>query len=42
MKILDLSHKHVEDPADDVSNRYDPMYVSRIVSAMVRPDLCVL
>uniref|UniRef100_A0A3Q3XF67 Protein-glutamine gamma-glutamyltransferase 2 n=1 Tax=Mola mola TaxID=94237 RepID=A0A3Q3XF67_MOLML len=38
MKILDLSHKHVEDPADDVSNRYDPMYVSRIVSAMINSE----
>ncbi|CAJ1050831.1 LOW QUALITY PROTEIN: protein-glutamine gamma-glutamyltransferase 5-like [Xyrichtys novacula] len=34
MKMLDLSHKHKDDPANDVANRSDPAYVGRIVSAM--------
>lgn len=35
LKLLDMSHKHVEDPAGDVSARCDPAYVGRVVSAMV-------
>lgn len=35
MKLLDRSHKHLEDPAEDVSARCDPAYVARVVSAMV-------
>ncbi len=40
MKILNLSHKHMEDPAADVAARCDPIYVSRVVSAMVGRSLC--
>lgn len=36
MRLLDLNHKHQKDPADDVSARCNPIYVSRVVSAMVR------
>lgn len=35
LKLLDMSHKHLEDPAEDVSARRDPSYVGRVVSAMV-------
>nr|XP_020476856.1 protein-glutamine gamma-glutamyltransferase 2-like isoform X2 [Monopterus albus] len=35
MKILDLNHKHLKDPADDVSARCNPIYVSRVISAMI-------
>lgn len=35
MKILDLNHKHIEDPAADVAARSDPVYVGRVISAMV-------
>lgn len=35
LKLLDMSHKHTEDPAEDVSSRCDPVYVGRVVSAMV-------
>lgn len=35
MRLLDLNHKHQKDPADDVSARCNPIYVSRVVSAMV-------
>lgn len=35
MKILDLNHKHAEDPAADVAARSDPIYVGRVISAMV-------
>lgn len=35
MKILDLNPKHLKDPADDVSARCNPIYVSRVISAMV-------
>lgn len=38
MMILDLNHKHQKDPADDVSARCNPIYVSRVVSAMVSND----
>lgn len=35
LKLLDMSHKHTEDPAEDSSARCDPVYVGRVVSAMV-------
>lgn len=35
LKILDLNHKHLLDPADDVAARCNPIYVGRVVSAMV-------
>ncbi|XP_071329119.1 protein-glutamine gamma-glutamyltransferase E [Trachinotus anak] len=35
MKILDVNRKHLIDPADDVSARCNPIYVSRVVSAMI-------
>uniref|UniRef100_A0A674MLG2 Protein-glutamine gamma-glutamyltransferase 2 n=1 Tax=Takifugu rubripes TaxID=31033 RepID=A0A674MLG2_TAKRU len=35
LKLLDMSHKHLEDPAEDVSARCDPAYVGRVVSAMI-------
>lgn len=36
LSILDLSHKHTEDPVADVAARSDVVYVSRIISAMVQ------
>ncbi|XP_023131794.2 protein-glutamine gamma-glutamyltransferase E-like isoform X2 [Amphiprion ocellaris] len=38
LKILDRNHKHDEDPADDVASRSDPIYVSRVISAMVNSE----
>ncbi|KAM4741222.1 LOW QUALITY PROTEIN: protein-glutamine gamma-glutamyltransferase E-like [Anableps anableps] len=35
MKILDRNIKHWFNPADDVSARCNPIYVSRVVSAMI-------
>ncbi|XP_056294501.1 protein-glutamine gamma-glutamyltransferase 6 [Pseudoliparis swirei] len=35
LKILDLNHKHLLDPADDVAARCNPIYVGRVVSAMI-------
>ncbi|XP_043978035.1 protein-glutamine gamma-glutamyltransferase E-like isoform X1 [Gambusia affinis] len=35
MKMLDLNVKHWLNPAEDVSARSNPIYVSRVVSAMV-------
>uniref|UniRef100_UPI0037E9C387 protein-glutamine gamma-glutamyltransferase 2-like n=1 Tax=Semicossyphus pulcher TaxID=241346 RepID=UPI0037E9C387 len=35
LKMLDINPKHAEDPADDVSARCNPIYVSRVVSAMI-------
>lgn len=40
MKVLDLSHKHVEDPVADVAARWDVVYISRIISAMVQLTHC--
>lgn len=37
-KMLDVNPKHERDPADDVSARCNPIYVSRVVSAMVGSD----
>lgn len=34
-KMLDVNPKHFRDPADDVSARCNPIYVSRVISAMV-------
>lgn len=39
LSILDRSPSHQEDPATDVSHRHDPVYVTRIISAMVRRPL---
>ncbi|KAM6946696.1 protein-glutamine gamma-glutamyltransferase 5-like [Lycodopsis pacificus] len=35
LKILDLNRKHSIDPADDVSARCNPIYVGRVISAMI-------
>ncbi|KAK5871919.1 hypothetical protein PBY51_012659 [Eleginops maclovinus] len=35
LTMLDLNLKHEKDPADDVSARCNPIYVSRVVSAMI-------
>ncbi|KAF3856825.1 hypothetical protein F7725_017548 [Dissostichus mawsoni] len=35
LMILDLNLKHEKDPADDVSARCNPIYVSRVVCAMI-------
>ncbi|KAG7272051.1 hypothetical protein CRUP_025988 [Coryphaenoides rupestris] len=35
MKLLDVNPKHLRDPTDDVSARCNPIYVSRVVSAMI-------
>lgn len=35
LKLLDMSHKHKQDPAKDASARRDPVYVGRVLSAMV-------
>ncbi|XP_023256921.1 protein-glutamine gamma-glutamyltransferase 5-like [Seriola lalandi dorsalis] len=35
MKMLDMNRKHLWDPADDVSARCNPIYVGRVVSAMI-------
>ncbi|XP_009937072.2 protein-glutamine gamma-glutamyltransferase 6 [Opisthocomus hoazin] len=38
LSILDRSLNHRQDPAVDVSNRNNPIYVSRIISAMVNSN----
>ncbi|KAM8917241.1 protein-glutamine gamma-glutamyltransferase E isoform 2-T2 [Spinachia spinachia] len=38
LRILDVNHKHLIDPADDVSARCNPIYVSRVVSAMINSE----
>ncbi|XP_072288342.1 protein-glutamine gamma-glutamyltransferase E-like [Eucyclogobius newberryi] len=38
LMMLDLSHKHLKDPADDVAARCNPIYVGRIVSAMINSE----
>ncbi|XP_056156869.1 protein-glutamine gamma-glutamyltransferase 5 [Lampris incognitus] len=35
LKLLDVNPKNLRDPADDVSARCNPIYVSRVVSAMI-------
>lgn len=37
LKILDVNPKHAKDPSDDVSARCNPIYVGRVLSAMVGP-----
>lgn len=38
LRLLDVNPKHARDPANDVSARCNPIYVSRVVSAMVGPE----
>ncbi|XP_066091464.1 protein-glutamine gamma-glutamyltransferase 6 [Saccopteryx bilineata] len=38
LSILDRSPSHQNDPATDVSCRHDPVYVTRVVSAMVNSN----
>ncbi|XP_047395196.1 protein-glutamine gamma-glutamyltransferase 6 [Sciurus carolinensis] len=38
LSILDRSPSHQDDPATDVSHRHDPIYVTRIISAMVNSN----
>ncbi|XP_030910380.2 protein-glutamine gamma-glutamyltransferase 6-like isoform X1 [Melopsittacus undulatus] len=38
LAILDRSLNHCQDPAVDVSNRNSPIYVSRVISAMVNSN----
>ncbi|XP_035517148.1 protein-glutamine gamma-glutamyltransferase 5 [Morone saxatilis] len=38
MRILDLNPKHFKDPADDTSARCNPIYVGRVVSAMINSE----
>ncbi|XP_068451964.1 protein-glutamine gamma-glutamyltransferase E-like [Clinocottus analis] len=35
LKMLDVNPKHILDPADDVSARCNPIYVGRVISAMI-------
>ncbi|XP_008291240.1 protein-glutamine gamma-glutamyltransferase 5 [Stegastes partitus] len=38
LKILDRNSKHLENPAEDVAARSDPIYVGRVVSAMINSE----
>uniref|UniRef100_UPI0037E79CDB protein-glutamine gamma-glutamyltransferase E-like n=1 Tax=Semicossyphus pulcher TaxID=241346 RepID=UPI0037E79CDB len=38
MNLLDRNLKHKKDPADDVAARCDPIYVGRVVSAMINSE----
>uniref|UniRef100_A0A668VWF2 Protein-glutamine gamma-glutamyltransferase 2 n=1 Tax=Oreochromis aureus TaxID=47969 RepID=A0A668VWF2_OREAU len=38
LKILDANLKHIKDPAGDTSARCNPIYVSRVISAMVNSN----
>uniref|UniRef100_UPI0037E7B21E protein-glutamine gamma-glutamyltransferase E-like n=1 Tax=Semicossyphus pulcher TaxID=241346 RepID=UPI0037E7B21E len=38
INLLDRNRKHLKDPADDVAARCDPIYVGRVVSAMVNSN----
>ncbi|XP_073331440.1 protein-glutamine gamma-glutamyltransferase E-like [Pagrus major] len=38
LKMLDINPKHAKDPADDVSARCNPIYVGRVVSAMINSN----
>ncbi|XP_051804447.1 protein-glutamine gamma-glutamyltransferase 6-like [Acanthochromis polyacanthus] len=38
LKILDRNHKHDKNPAEDVASRSDPIYVSRVISAMINSN----
>uniref|UniRef100_A0A7N6FG96 Protein-glutamine gamma-glutamyltransferase 2 n=1 Tax=Anabas testudineus TaxID=64144 RepID=A0A7N6FG96_ANATE len=35
LKILDVNNKHLKNPADDESARCNPIYISRVISAMI-------
>uniref|UniRef100_A0A667Y9L4 Protein-glutamine gamma-glutamyltransferase 2 n=1 Tax=Myripristis murdjan TaxID=586833 RepID=A0A667Y9L4_9TELE len=38
LKMLDLNSEYKKDPAADVAARCDPIYVSRVISAMINSD----
>ncbi|XP_070710439.1 protein-glutamine gamma-glutamyltransferase 6 [Pempheris klunzingeri] len=38
IKLLDVNPKHARNPANDVSARCNPIYVSRVISAMVNSN----
>ncbi|XP_071778626.2 protein-glutamine gamma-glutamyltransferase E [Centroberyx gerrardi] len=38
LKMLDVNPKHLKDSADDVSARCNPIYVGRVVSAMINSE----
>ncbi|XP_062265214.1 protein-glutamine gamma-glutamyltransferase 2-like [Platichthys flesus] len=38
IKLLDVNPKHAENPAEDVGGRSYPVYVSRVISAMINSD----
>ncbi|XP_043978494.1 protein-glutamine gamma-glutamyltransferase E-like isoform X1 [Gambusia affinis] len=38
MKILDYNIKHKRNPADDISARCNPIYVSRVVTSMINSE----
>ncbi|KAM9836617.1 LOW QUALITY PROTEIN: protein-glutamine gamma-glutamyltransferase 2-like [Aulostomus maculatus] len=38
LKLLDVNPKYLRDPADDVSARCNPIYVSRVISAMINSN----
>uniref|UniRef100_A0A4W6ERX5 Protein-glutamine gamma-glutamyltransferase 2 n=1 Tax=Lates calcarifer TaxID=8187 RepID=A0A4W6ERX5_LATCA len=38
LTLLDMNHKHFKEPAKDVSARCDPIYVSRVISAMINSE----
>ncbi|XP_007932881.1 protein-glutamine gamma-glutamyltransferase 6 [Orycteropus afer afer] len=38
LSILDRSPSHQDNPATDVSHRHDPIYITRIISAMVNSN----
>ncbi|XP_037357520.1 protein-glutamine gamma-glutamyltransferase 6 [Talpa occidentalis] len=38
LSLLDRSPSHQDDPAADVSRRHDPIYITRVISAMVNSN----
>ncbi|KAM4713874.1 protein-glutamine gamma-glutamyltransferase 2-like [Anableps anableps] len=38
LELLDLNPKHKRDPDDDVSARCNPIYISRVISAMINSN----
>uniref|UniRef100_A0A673A9E6 Protein-glutamine gamma-glutamyltransferase 2 n=1 Tax=Sphaeramia orbicularis TaxID=375764 RepID=A0A673A9E6_9TELE len=38
MKMLNVSHLHKKHPAQDVASRCDPIYISRLISAMINSE----
>ncbi|XP_006874926.1 PREDICTED: protein-glutamine gamma-glutamyltransferase 6 [Chrysochloris asiatica] len=38
LSILDRSPSHLDNPATDVSHRHDPIYITRVISAMVNSN----